>query len=165
MDLDQILPQLLTGGCPKTAEDIDSLGQEHDVTAVLCLQTDIELAQAEIDWNGLETRCRQASIEVRRVPVTGCDPDSFRKRLPDSVRALDGLLRDGHKVYVHCSLGVCRAPTVIVAYLHWIQDWEIAEALDYVTACRSCTPDLEALKRATEDWRQEPSPNLRLLPV
>jgi protein-tyrosine phosphatase len=74
-------------------------------------------------------------------------------------------LRDGQKVYIHCSLGVCRAPTVIVAYLHWVQDWEIGEALDYVTACRSCCPDAEMLKLATEDRRREPSNNLRLVPA
>jgi protein-tyrosine phosphatase len=165
MDLDQILPQLLTGGCPKATDDIDALWQEHGVTAVLCLQTDQELAQAGIDWNCLETRCRQSDIEVRRVPVTGCDPDGFRRKLPESVRVLDGLLRDGHKVYIHCSLGVCRAPTVIVAYLHWIQDWEIEEALDYVTACRSCSPDTATLKLATDDRRQEFAKNPRLLPV
>jgi protein-tyrosine phosphatase len=165
MDLDQILPQLLTGGCPKTTEDIDTLGQEHGVTAVLCLQSDQELAQAEIDWNRLESRCRKSGIEIRRVPVTGGNPGIFRGSLPESVRALDRLLRDGHKVYIHCSLGVCRAPTVIVAYLHWIQDWEIGEALDYVTACRSCSPDVEVLKLATEDRRQMSSGDLWLVRV
>jgi len=165
MDLDQILPQLLAGGCPKTTDDIDALGQEYGVTAVLCLQTDDELAQAEIDWNRLEAQYQQSGIETQRTPVPGCDSDGFRRTLPESVQALDRLLRDGHKVYIHCSLGICRAPTVIVAYLHWVQDWEIEEALDYVTACRSCGPDVGMLKAATEDRLRDSLESLMVVSV
>lgn len=155
MDLDQILPQLLAGGCPKTTEDIDALRQEHDITAVLCLQTDDEFAQVKVDWARLETHYRESEVEVRRVPVRECDRDCLRRSLPECVRALDRLLRDGHKVYIHCSLGKCRAPTVIVAYLQSVQDWDLGEAIDYVTACRSCDPQVDVLKLATEDRQRE----------
>ena len=165
MDLDQILPQLVAGSCPKTPEDVETLAQEYGVTAVLCLQTERETAEAEIDWNHLESRYRESDIEVHRVPVPGCDPDGFRGSLPEAVQALDRLLRDGHKVYIHCSLGACRAPTVIVAYLHWAQDWEMGEALDYVTACRSCSPDVEVLKAASEDRLRERPESLNVVSV
>ena len=165
MDLDQILPQLLAGECPKTTEDLDTLKQEHDITAVLCLQTKDEFAQERIDWDRLEAHYQQSGIEVQRVPVRADTPDRFRRSVPEAVQALDGLLRVGHKVYVHCSLGRCRAPTVIVAYLHWVQDWDLEEALDYVTACRSCAPEVAVLKFATEDWQRDPSRGLKVVSV
>ncbi len=154
MDIDQILPQLLAGECPKSTDDIDELRRDHDVTAILCLQTEDEFAQARVDWDRLRTHCRESEIEVSWVPVGGCDPNVLRRSLSECVRALDGLLRDGHKVYIHCSLGVSRAPTVVVAYLHWVQDWDFHEAMDYVTACRACDPQVEVLKLATEERRQ-----------
>jgi protein-tyrosine phosphatase len=157
MDLDQILPQLLAGECPKTTEDIDTLRLEYGVTTVLCLQTEDEFVHWKIDWDRLEARYRESGIEVQRVPVRAGDPDGLRKSLPECVRALDRLLRNGHKVHIHCGTGTDRAPTVIVAYLHWVQDWDLGEALDYVTACRSCDPQVEVLKLATEDRRREPS--------
>jgi protein-tyrosine phosphatase len=165
MDLDQILPQLLTGECPRTTEDIDTLREEYGITAVLCLQTDHELAQAEIDWNRRETRCRKSGIEVQRVPVRVGGPDCLRQSLPECVQALDRLLRNGHRVYIHCSLGKCRAPTVIVAYLQWVQEWDLGEAFDYITACRSCNPDVEAIKSATQDRQREPSRSMNAVSV
>jgi hypothetical protein len=151
MDLDQILPQLLVGECPKTTEDIDTLKEEYDVTAVLSLQTEDEFVRWQIEWGRLEAHYRESCLETRRVPVPGCDPDVLRKSLPECVRALDGLLRSGHKVYIHCRTGTNRAPAAIIAYLHWVQDWDFEEALDYVTACRSCNPHEEAIRLATED--------------
>jgi atypical dual specificity phosphatase len=159
MDLDQILPQLLAGECPKTTEDLDALRLEYGVTAVLCLQTEDELAYGKIDWGRLESHYRQLGIEVQRVPVRDGDPDCLRRSLPECVLALDRLLRSGHKVFIHCSLGRSRAPTVIVAYLQCVQDWDFVEALDYVTACRPCDPHVEVLKLAAEDRRREPSAN------
>lgn len=158
MDLDQILPQLLAGDRPGTTEDLDTLKHEHGITAVLCLQTDDEFAQARINWDHLEAHCRELGMEIRRVPVRDGDPEHLRRVLPDCVRALDGLLREGHKVYVHCGLGTSRAPTSIIAYLHWVQDWDFEEAVDYVSACRLCSPEVKVLKLATEDQRRELSP-------
>jgi atypical dual specificity phosphatase len=165
MDLDQILPQLWAGECPKTADDVDTLGREYGVTTVLCLQTEDELAYWKIDWERLETHYRESGIEVQRVPVRVGGPDCLRRSLPECVRVLDRLLRSGHKVYIHCSLGKSRAPTAIVAYLHWVQDWDLVEALDYVTACRPCAPDVEAIRSATEDRQREPSRTANAVPV
>jgi len=156
MDLDQILPQLLAGACPQTTEDIDTLKDDYDISAVLSLQTDDELACSKTGWDSLEAHYRAADIEFRRVPTPDPASEAFRRRLPECARVLDGLLRQGHKVYIHCGTGTCRAPTVVIAYLHWAQDWDIEEALDYVTACRTCNPQVEAIRLASEDRQRDP---------
>jgi protein-tyrosine phosphatase len=67
------------------------------------------------------------------------------------------VLRKGHTVYVQCSAGINRAPSTVVAYLHWIRGWDFDEAVRRVKTCRECEPYLEAIVRATEDrLRRQP---------
>jgi protein-tyrosine phosphatase len=84
----------------------------------------------------------------RSVPVTDFDRLELQRRLPECVTALDGLLQAGHTVYLHCTAGVNRSPTVAVAYLHWCQAWPLADALACVQKTRYCMPDVEAVRRA-----------------
>ena len=97
-------------------------------------------------------------ITSLRVAITDpADPGSTSRRLPDSLRsvtvsvqALDELLQQGHTVYVHCSAGINRAPSTVVAYFHWIRGLELDDAVHRVKTCRQCEPYLEAIVRATE---------------
>jgi len=157
LDLDQILPELYVGSCPLRADDVDHLRRSFGITAVLNLQTEDDFVFWEIDWPRLEARCREAGVEVRRVPVRDFDVDDLCRKLPAAVEALDELLRKGHTVYVHCSAGINRAPSTVVAYLHWIRGWDLDEAVRRVKTCRECEPYLEAIVRATEDrLRRQP---------
>jgi len=116
IDFDKILPNLFVGSCPRNVEGIDRL-KESGITAVLNVQTDEDFASWGIDWDQLADHYRHLGIEVRRVPVRDFDPDHLRERLPECVRVLDELLQSGHTVYVHCSGGINRSPTVVIAYL------------------------------------------------
>jgi protein-tyrosine phosphatase len=129
MDADQILPQLFVGSCPSDPADIDSLKTDFGITAVLNLQTDEDFTYWGIDQHKLEAAYRRRGIEIRRVPVQDFNPEELRQKLPTCVQALDELLRAGHTVYVHCSCGVNRSPSTIVAYLHWVQGMPFDEAL------------------------------------
>lgn len=53
------------------------------------------------------------------------DPHSLRSSLPGAVAALDGELRQGRSVYVHCTAGLGRAPAACIAYLYWFQDFQL----------------------------------------
>jgi protein-tyrosine phosphatase len=154
MDLDQITPRLFVGSCPVKAEDIDRLNYEVGVTAVVNVQTEEDFAYWGIEWGDLEAHYRQSGIEVRRVPVRDFDPDALRRSLPQCVGALAELLEDGHTVYVHCSAGINRSPSTVIAYVHWIEGWDLDEAIAHVAKCRSCDPYLAAIRQATEDRRR-----------
>ena len=151
LDFDRILPELYIGSCPLNAEDVDRLHRDAGITAILNLQTEDDFAFWEIDWPRLEAHCRELGIEVLRVPVRDFDVDDLAQNLPAAVQALDELLRQGHTVYVHCSAGINRAPSTVVAYLHWIRGLELDDAVRRVKTCRQCEPYLEAIVRATED--------------
>jgi protein-tyrosine phosphatase len=142
LDLDQIVPGLYVGSCPIRTDDIDDLKLTLGVSAVLNLQTDEDFLFWDIDWPRLEAHYRESGIEVRRVPVRDFDPEDLREKLPACVAALDELVRSGHSVYVHCSAGVNRAPSTVIAYLHRAQGWEFDKAVSHVMNCRDCDPYL-----------------------
>ena len=151
MEVDQILPQVLVGACPRNGEDVNSLKTDFGITAVLNVQTEEDFAYWGIEWHEMEAAYRQCGVELRRVPVPDFNPEELRRRLPACVQALDELLRAGHTVYVHCSAGVNRSPSTVVAYLHWVQGMALDEAVSFVTQRRSCDPYVEAIRLATED--------------
>jgi protein-tyrosine phosphatase len=150
MDVSQILPNLFVGSCPCDPADIDSLATKFGITAVLNLQTD-EFASWGIDWHEMEGAYRRSGIELRRVPVQDFNPEEFRQKLPACVQALDGLLRAGHAVYVHCNAGVNRSPSTVVAYLHWVRGMPFNKAVEYVMKRNPSDPYVEAIRSATED--------------
>ncbi len=156
-DLDEILPNLLVGACPRSVDDIDWLHRKYGVTAVLNLQTEEDFAYWGIDWPCLVEAYRRRRMEFRRVPVRDFDREHLRERLPECVRVLDHLIRAGHKVYVHCSAGMNRSPSSVIAYLHWCRGLSFDEALEHVLTRRACDPYVDAILEARRDDSGPPS--------
>ena len=156
MDISEILPKLFVGSLPGDAKAIERLRHDFGITAVLGVQTDDDMDYRGVDWPQLEARYRAEAIEVRRVPVRDFDRNDLREKLPECVAALDELLEAGHTVYVHCNMGVNRSPTIAVAYLHWVLDWDLDKAVQHVTSCRGCEPYVEAIRQASWNRGREP---------
>jgi len=150
MDYSKILSNLFVGSYPRSSDDIDGL-KEGGVTAVLNLQTDDDFRYLDIDWPAHRARYFAQHIEVRRVPIRDFDDDELRDKLPEAVRELDGLLENGHVVYVHCSAGVNRSPTVVIAYLHWVQGRSLEETDRHVRKCHRCLPVTRVIRLAMWD--------------
>ena len=136
MDVSQILPNLFVGSFPENSEDIDKLRQEFGITAVLNVQTDEDMAHHGHHLASPGIHYRSVGIDVRRVPVRDFDPDDLRRKLPMCVEVLDELLDLGHVVYLHCNMAVNRSPTIVIAYLHWVQGWTLEKARRAVPATR-----------------------------
>jgi predicted protein tyrosine phosphatase len=151
MDLNQISARLYVGSCPRQPQDAETLQKAHGVSAVLSLQSEDDLRYWQIDWDAMSARYAELGVVVRRVPVLDFNADDLRRRLPECVHALGDLLDRGHCVYVHCNSGVNRSPSTIIAYLHWIEGWDLLQAARHVQACRRCEPYLPAIIAATED--------------
>ena len=75
----------------------------------------------------------------------------LRAKLCACIDALNELLAGGHTVYLHCTAGIGRAPTVAIGYLHFHLGWELDVAVAHVKRLRECNPHLEALRLALED--------------
>lgn len=154
MDLDQITPHLYLGSCPRTTADIDRLKTDYGVTAVLNLQTDEDNLRLAIPWPVLESHYHECRVELRRCPVEDFDQEDLRRRLPACVRSLHDLLQAGHVVYVHCTAGMNRSPTVIMAYLLWVERVPLGRAISQVVGQRYCDPSLWAIEAATNEYHR-----------
>lgn len=148
MDYHQIFPRLYVGGYVAAGDDVARLKHEIGVTAVLNLQTDDDMRYLKLDWDSLLDCYKVYGIEVRRVPVRDFDATDLQRKLPASVSALSELLESGHTVYLHCSAGAGRSPSVAIAYLRWRCGWTLDRAVAHVTQCRPCTPNIEAIRLA-----------------
>ena len=73
---------------------------------------------------------------MERCPLRDFDPADQQRGLPAAVRGLWDLLRQGHRVYVHCTYGLNRAPLVAAAYLMLIEGLEWQAVWDLVNHAR-----------------------------
>ncbi|CAK9219231.1 unnamed protein product [Sphagnum troendelagicum] len=125
---------LIVGSCPKTKDDISKLSTDEHVTAILNLQQDQDFGPHNIK--------------------DGCPPD-LRKNLPRAVGVLDYLIKDDRKVYLHCTAGVGRSPSVAVAYYYWIKGMTLNAAYAFVKSRRLVShPNTGAIQNATDDVLQ-----------
>jgi len=85
------------------------------ITAVLSLQQlGIDLPHAAAER--MRLACEPA-IVFRNIGIHDYDPDAVIAALPIVLDSLHALIVDGRIVYVHCSEGINRAPSVALAYL------------------------------------------------
>jgi protein-tyrosine phosphatase len=139
------MPGLFVGPDPRESADFDAL-RAANITAILSLQTNDDLRDRGVHWE--ERSARAAGMGFRNVPVTDFDSADLQRKLPECVSALNEMLRARHSVYVHCTAGVSRSPTVVAAYLHWCLDWPLKEAVSHLRETRACSPNSEAISRA-----------------
>lgn len=142
--------KLLFGSCPMTAGDI-ALLKDTGITAVLNLQTNEDIEHRDIDWAGMEAAYRELGVAIRRFPIEDFSPVDMRKKLRQCVRLLAEMIQAGHVVYLHCNAGINRSPTAAVAYLHWVEKWDLQEAHEYILRCRPCDPYVQEVRLADEE--------------
>ena len=117
MDCDQVTENLFVGSClldSKDLEDLRSLG----ITAILSLQTPEDMGERGMEWE--EKAALNAKLAFRSVPVRDFDTDDLQRNLPLCVAVLDHMLMAGHTVFLHCTAGTGRSPTVAVGYLRLV---------------------------------------------
>jgi protein-tyrosine phosphatase len=144
-DLSIILPELLVGEYP-TPNDAAWLRQTQGVTVVVNVQDDGDLASKGLRVEDLEQAYRAHGIGFHRLPVTDCDADMLAARLDTAVALIDGALRAGQRVYLHCNAGMNRAPTIAIAYLHVHHAMTLRDARDFVKERRQCVPYMTVLE-------------------
>ncbi len=154
MDYCEPLPELLVGSFPAGPSHIRILADEG-VRSVLCLQTDDDLFGFGRRWQDYERWYAAEGIQPHRVPIRDGDPIDLTAHLPEAVRLLDELIRTRPRVYLHCSAGVGRAPSVAAAYLHWVRGWPLDRAIEHLKSIRDCEPNRSSIEEATEAFAQE----------
>ncbi|KAG6541521.1 hypothetical protein Mapa_017043 [Marchantia paleacea] len=147
----KITDHIIVGSCIHTDEDRRLLMDRLGITAVLNLQRRSEQSNWGIDGDAIEKAAKEDGIIMVNCPIRDVDSVDLRRKLPYAVGILYRLLRQGRRVYVTCTTGLDRAPACVIAYLHWIQDVALQEAVDYIKRLHPCGPDMPALVWATWD--------------
>ena len=148
----EIRSELVIGSCPVGPSDIDRIHDETSVTAVLSLQTDDCRAALGIDYGALAERASSRGLLLLNTPIRDFDADDQRKRLPTAVEALSELLTRGHRIYVHCTAGINRAPLVVLAYLTFVEGVAVPDAMSLIERGRpEARPYWDAYYACRED--------------
>ena len=134
-DAARILPSLFIGRAPLTPADVAALGR-RGVTAVLSLQTDADLDASGLTWAQCEEWYSGAGIAARRVPIEDWSAQAVVARMDAAVGELHLLVEAGHTVYLHCTAGVNRSPSVALGYLRRIRKESLGKALRRITRSR-----------------------------
>ena len=122
---------IYVGSAPQNSADVARL-KEMKVSAVISLQSDMDIKAHRIDWKKLQSAYEYNSIYFQRFPIVDFDEKELGRKLPNPARALDELRRLDHEVYVHCNAGICRAPATVLTYLCHFQDLGVEQGLDFI---------------------------------
>ena len=121
------------------------------ITAVLSLQqpgVDLPCAAMERMRAACEPR-----IVFRNVGIHDYDPHAVIEALPQALSLVRTLLAAGRVVYVHCSEGINRAPSVALAYLVRHEELAVDDALTHL---RGCDPGARPYAAVIEWLRRGP---------
>ncbi len=116
-DLAPYEPRLLVGPGPTGLDDVRTL-TEHGVTGVLSLQTDDDLGARGLRWPTFWQLYTARGIAALRVPIRDFDRKDLTRSIEIALTSLDELLTHHARVYLHCTLGLNRSPTLALAHLY-----------------------------------------------
>lgn len=116
-DLAPYEPRLFVGPGPTGLDDLRILA-DHGVTGLLSLQTDDDLGARGLRWSTLWQLYTQRGITALRVPIRDVDRKDLSRCIAAALEALDGLLAEHARVYLHCTYGLNRSPTLALAHLY-----------------------------------------------
>jgi len=148
----EITPELLVGTCPMAPSDLERIGTEAGVSAVLSVQHDDCLAYWGIDYRQMRTHGEKLGLRMKRSPMRDFHVADQRRNLPHAVSALADLQARGHRTYIHCTAGLGRAPLTVLSYLVWIEGRSPEEAIESIHRGRpGAVPAWEAHHGCRED--------------
>ncbi len=137
---------LWVGPCPNSPERIIAL-RKRGITAVLSVQTDADLSGMGMSWNLMWRFLLAQGLACHRHPIVDFDNKALLAGLDDAVAAVREFRLAGHQVYLHCSAGVNRSPTVAIAYLVAHGGQELDAAWAQVIERRPSEPNRAVLDR------------------
>jgi len=147
LDFDEIILDRLWVGSYVLPEHVKRL-QRMGITSVINMQSDEDIDRYEIETGKLDKAYRGAGIELRWLPIPDFDENALFGKIRDCVEAIESALAaPGSKVYLHCTAGINRSPTVAAAFLMKTRGFGADQARSYLLERRDCDPYLAVLQR------------------
>jgi hypothetical protein len=139
--------QLAVGCYPHAPEHVGFLA-EQGIRAVVNLQSDRDLGGLGVVWPIMWQLYVRSGIQSTRVPVIDFDRKDLLRSLEEAVEAIRDHVNAGRKTYVHCSAGLNRSPTSVIAYLVAHRGLSVKAALAWLGERHRCVPYPDVL----ESW-------------
>ena len=114
---------------------------------MLSLQTDLDLRQRGLTWDVLWRLYAARRVATVRVPIVDFDKRDLTRRLDEAVARLAAELAADRSVFVHCTAGMNRSPTVIIAYMMLHCGMSRDQALAWLTERYQAMPYPDVLTR------------------
>jgi len=142
----RVNPTLFVGTCPSNELDIKQI-RLMGVTGVLNLQTDEDFVKWKVNYPQVEQASYDFDLVIQRMPIIDFDDEDLTQHLPAAVNLLHRLIAVGHTIYLHCTAGRDRSPTVAVAYLAKYKNMTVEQAKDHLESLRACRPKIEIIEQ------------------
>ena len=111
INFDLIQSGVLVGSAPNSLDDIARLKQLK-VTALISLQSEAEFNERDTNLAELRGWYSDNNIVMHHFPINDFDETDLSNKIGQPINALNQLLNEKQKVYVHCNAGICRAPAI-----------------------------------------------------
>jgi hypothetical protein len=133
-------------------DDLQCIAERTGATALFSLQHDDCHAYWKIDYRELQQAGARLGLAMHRCPIRDFDIADMRRQLPQAIRQLARLQRDGHRTYVHCTAGLGRAPLTVLGYLTLVEGQNPEQAMQLILRGRpGAVPAWEAYHGCCED--------------
>lgn len=163
--------EVILGSCPTSPTDIQKLAEQENVATIMCLQTNDDCSHFDISLDQIRRACESNKIKHVQFPIRDFDNTDMSRKLPAAVKKLRKLIIELYeqaqqqsqalhaplpkKLFLHCTAGIGRSPTVLLAYFHWVLQKPIDVALKHIKDARpSVCPNVDAITKATKEWRE-----------
>jgi len=145
-EFNAITEKLLVGTCPKNGPDIEQL-KANGVDHVICLQSDHDFIANNIDWVQMEADYKTRKIQVTRIAMIDFDENNIAGRLAKAAAVVSDAMKTSSRIYLHCTAGRERSPTVAAAWLMLDQGLSAEDACEKMTTARPSNPYLFMLQK------------------
>ena len=146
---------IFLGACPRGGDHAVFLRGELEVDVVINLQTDEDFRALGLRWESMWRALVSQRLNVLRVPIRDLDARDLATKLGDAVDTVAETLEMDNRIYLHCTVGINRSPTVAIATLAGPLGMGYEKALEHVRACRpKVVPDEDAIRA----WLQQSHP-------
>lgn len=137
---------LVVGSGPTCADDVGALA-DLGITAVVSLQTDADLGERGLLWEIFWRLWVSRGVVATRVPIVDFDKRDLLRHLDTAVDAIDLHVRQGARVYVHCTAGLNRSPSAIIAWLMLHREMTLDAALGWLMERHEAIPFADVLTK------------------
>lgn len=85
-----------------------------------------------VDWDEILSSYKKHNIYMKNFEIFDMDPQDFEKKISKAVSILKKLINQYEFVYIHCTSGIGRAPSLAVIYLSSVLQIPLNEAIAFV---------------------------------